>query len=346
MKKIGILTIYDNNNYGNRLQCFALQKFIEKQGYNVYQLNMNKTDLKKKIKSCIKFILNYKNERIKLKRKKLFNKFTIDNIKYYKKTRIDEKEFDNFFVGSDQVWNPYFNTTNENSFLTFADNKKRNSYAASFGINEIPGRFKEEYFEYLSKFNNISVREDTAVKIIKELTGKNNIEVLVDPTMLLSKNDWESKMLEPNEIPQKKYILNYFLGELSKERKDAIAKFAEENNFEIINILDEKSKFFITGPSEFLYLEANAELICTDSFHSTVFALIFERPFLIFDREDEKANMNSRLETLLNKFNIDNRKFNGEINNSCLKVNYSIIDKLDYEIKKAKDFINRVIEEN
>ena len=91
-------------------------------------------------------------------------------------------------------------------------------------------------------------------------------------------------------------------GELSKERKDEIERIAKENDCEIINILDKNSPFYVCGPSEFLYLEKHAFLICTDSFHSSVFAILYNRPFVIFDREDKEENMGSRLDTLINKF--------------------------------------------
>ena len=344
MKKVGIVTINDNNNYGNRLQAYALQEFIKQQGFEAYHINFKKSDLKNSLKKCIKYLINYKNQRIKSHRIKIFKKFSNNNINYYKSKIIDDSFFDSYFVGSDQVWNPFFSTTIKENFLTFTSPNKRNSYAASFGISQIPYACQEDYMGYFSSFNKISVREDSGKEIITNLTGRNDVEVLVDPTMLLNKKDWEKIMKKPSGLSNKKYILNYFLGNLSTEKKNVIEEFARKNDLDIVNILDINDKFFLTGPEEFLYLEANAELICTDSFHSVVFALLFDRPFIIFDRDDNKKNMNSRIETLLQKFEIAGKKYNGEISENDLIVDFAIREKLDKEKEKSRLFINEAME--
>ena len=104
--------------------------------------------------------------------------------------------------------------------------------------------------------------------------------------MLLSADDWDKVVKKPEQLKTNKYILNYFLGNLSETRKKEIERIAKDNGCEIINILDKDGEFYQTGPSEFLYLEKNASLICTDSFHSCVFAILYNRPFVVFDRED------------------------------------------------------------
>ena len=176
-----------------------------------------------------------------------------------------------------------------------------------------------------------------------------SIEVLVDPTMLLDSKEWEKVSKKPKQIDKlknKKYILNYFLGELTSDNKKIIEKFAKKNDCEIINILDKNDPFYKTGPSEFLYLEENAFLICTDSFHSSVFSILFNRPFLIFERKDKFLSMNSRLDTLLSKFDLENRKFSKkEITNKDLKYDYTKAYKtLEKERKKSKDFLKKALE--
>ena len=110
--------------------------------------------------------------------------------------------------------------------------------------------------------------------------------------------------------------------------------------------LDEKDPFFTSGPSEFLYLEKNAFLICTDSFHSCVFAIIYNRPFIVFKRDDNTVSMNSRLETLLSKFklieryNKDNR-ISKEMLNHDYKETYKILEE---EKQKSYDFIKKIFE--
>ena len=165
--------------------------------------------------------------------------------------------------------------------------------------------------------------------------------------MLLTADEWNKVAKRPKQLKTDKYILNYFLGELSEKRKAEIDRIAKENNCEVINILDKNSPFYCTGPSEFLYLEKNAEVICTDSFHSCVFAILFNKPFIIFNREDKKeGNMNSRIETLINKFNLKNREYNGkEITKENLNHDYTEAYKiLEEERKKSIKFLRQALD--
>ena len=123
---------------------------------------------------------------------------------------------------------------------------------------------------------------------------------------------------------------------------------ARENNCEIINILDKNSPFYQTGPSEFLYLEKNAFLICTDSFHSSVFAILYNRPFIVFEREQKGLeSMNSRIETLINKFNLKNRKFTGKITEENLQHDYTAAyEILEKERQKSNEFLKKALDIN
>lgn len=347
IKSIGILTINDDDNYGNRLQNYAVQEFCEKRNIKTETIHnqkniVGKRVLKRRIGKLIKSFFK------KYQRYNLFMKFN-KNIKY-SKIYIDEnnipnnltEQYDLFFTGSDQVWNPTFaRKMTDIDFLYFADKEKRNSFSASFGISEIPEDMKEYYKERLNGLNNISVREDRGKEIIEELTGRTDVEVLVDPTMLLTAEEWNKVAKKPKQLKFDKYILNYFLGELSEERKNEINKIAKENNCEVINILDKQSPFYQTGPSEFLYLEKNAFLICTDSFHSSVFAILYNRPFIVFDREDKEVKMNSRIETLISKFKLVNRNYNGKITKENLEHDYTEAYKI---LEKEREKSNRFLE--
>ena len=357
MKKIGILTINDDFNLGNRLQNYALQEILKK-----YKVKVE-TIINKKYKFGIEFIV----ERIKIFMKKIliiiprfkrYNNFIKFNQNInFSKYKIDQyhipekigNEYDYFVTGSDQVWNPNFGRMSNIDFLTFAPKEKRNSFSASFGISEIPENLKEFYRNNLIQLNNISVREDRGKEIVEELTGRTDVEVLIDPTMLLTAEEWDRVSKKPEYIRMpKKYILNYFLGELSENKKNEIERIAKENNCEVINILDEKDPFFTSGPSEFLYLEKNAFLICTDSFHSCVFAIIYNRPFIVFKRDDDTVSMNSRLETLLTKFKLQERySQDGKIQQELLKCDYSESYKiLEMEKEKTNKYIEKVLNSN
>lgn len=348
MKKIGILTINDNNNYGNRLQNYAVQETLKKRNFNVETINNQKDIvgikvLNKKIKNILKKFFQVKdstkryNYFINFNKYIKFSKFSIDL--NHIPTNLSN-EYDCFVTGSDQVWNPNFNRMSDIDFLMFAPKEKRNSFSASFGISEIPENMREYYKNRLSQLNHISVREDRGKEIIKELTERDDIEVLVDPTMLLTAEEWDKVSKKPKQLKTNKYILNYFLGNLSEERKNEINRIAKENDCEVINMLDKNDPFYITGPSEFLYLEKNAFLVCTDSFHSCVFAILYDRPFIIFEREDNVVNMNSRIETLLTKFKLQNRKFKGKIIEDDLKHDYTkVYEILKKEREKADKFL-------
>ncbi len=356
MKKIGILTINDNSNLGNRLQNYATQEILKDLGFKVETIqnvkNIYNGNYSVLLKNKVKKIIKHFSPLPKHKRYVNFLKFN-KNINW-SKCFIDcnhipkdiNYRYDYFITGSDQVWNPTFGRMSDVDFLTFAEKDKRISFSASFGIDEIPNNMKEYYKERINGIKKISVREERAKKIINELTGRNDVEVLLDPTMLIKADKWLRIMKRPKTLDKlkgKKYILNYFLGNLSTKRYEEIQRVAKENDCEIINILDKNAPFYICGPSEFVYLEKNAFLICTDSFHSTVFAILFNRPFVVFDREDKEVKMNSRLETLLNKFGLNNRWFENKIDIQMLKANYEINSILENERKKAQNFIENAI---
>lgn len=351
MKKIGILTINDDGNFGNRLQNYALQEVLKKKNLKVETILNQKgihgiNYIKKYIKTMIKVMLPLK----KFERYKKFRKFNREFIKF-SRFKIEEeyipkeleKKYDFFVTGSDQVWNPTFGRMSDIDFLTFAPKEKRNSFSASFGISDIPEELKDYYRERLQNLNKISVREERGKEIVENLTGRKDVEVLLDPTMLLQDKEWDKVLKKPKNLKEQKYILTYFLGEISINRKKEIERIARENNCIIINMLDRNSEFYANGPSEFLYLEKNAFLICTDSFHSCVFAIIYNRPFIVFDREDKLERMNSRIDTLLNKFELKDRRYKGKITQELLRSDYEkYYEKIKVEREKAEKFLDKL----
>lgn len=354
MKKVGIVTIMDFDNYGNRLQNYALQEEIKKIGLECITINNQPFSNTKK-----KFLVRrFKNRKFKdtyshnIERKQNFMLFN-NKISITKK-RINPfinrfKNINTYIVGSDQVWNPYISRMREVDLLDLKNANCKIAYSASFGVEDIPYHLKEYTSRQLKKFNAISVREDKGKEIIEELTFRKDVEVLVDPTMLLTSDEWDKVSKKPKQldnIKKDKYILNYFLGELSASRKQEIEKIAKKYNCHIINILDKKDPFYVCGPSEFLYLEKHAFLICTDSFHSSAFAIIYNKPFVIFDREQEKMNnMSSRIDTLLSKFELKDRKYNGKnITKKNIDHDYSKAYKiLENERKKSEAFLRKAL---
>lgn len=360
MKKIALLTLNGNSNYGNKLQHYGLQKYIKKLNCHVetiyfYEYKKVTTEIIAYIKGILKD-LYYRRlgkriifflKRISHKRYKNFKKF--DRLIDYSKSYVYKDKYhcndyyDSYVVGSDQVWNVKFHTFSKYYLLQDIVTDNKVSYSSSFGISELPNDYHKMFKDNLSLFKAISVREDKGKEIINNL-GINGVEVLIDPTMLLTENEWESVSSRPKQldkIKSDKYILNYFLGDLSLSRKKEIERVALENDCFIINLLNKNDPFYTCGPSEFLYLEKNAFLICTDSFHSSVFAILFNRPFVVFEREDRFDKMSSRIDTLINKFHLVNRKYNGvKISQENLNHDYKEAYKiLEREREKSKDFL-------
>lgn len=324
--KIAIITANDNNNYGNRLQNYALQKFLENnfQICKIETIWYDKKELKNStvdfwsIKSLVKWIINKNNYRNYLKKDYLQDCIRMYNIgKFTKKinTRFDfkvkkyiEKEYDYFIVGSDQVWNPYFWSKEDDHanirFLKFAPKEKRIAYAASIAIPEIP-KDKEVFFkDGLNEMEAISMREKAGAELVKNLTGR-EVPVVVDPTILLSKEKWQKIELKPEWYNGEKYILTYFLG----NPLPIIEKLAKKNNWKIYNLMDKNNfDLYTSRVEEFIYLIDNAEVVATDSFHACVFSILLNTPFLVINRQNRGwADMTSRIDTLMNLFGYQDR---------------------------------------
>ena len=236
MKKVGIITVHGYHNYGNRLQAYAVQKIIEDLGFDVVTIktktsltNIKPTKLQSLYNNrhnlfnkIVSKISNLKYKELSNKRLKRFETFTSKHIKetsfYISNNAVPntiDDNYDFFVTGSDQVWNPVLKGT-DIEFLQFASQQKRVAFSASIGTSFIPEERQAYYKKALNDMHSISVRENEAKDIVKQLTGRKDIEVLVDPTMLLSKEEWlditTSSMLQSSP-----YILVYFLGEKSSQ---------------------------------------------------------------------------------------------------------------------------------
>lgn len=305
-----------------------------------------KFNLKNQQDSLLSEILQYKkNARkysaLKSARTAVFTDFYNTNIKHSDFTLnlnnipTDKLSgFDFFSVGSDQVWNPTYPETSEIKFLTFANDNQKVTFAPSFGISELPDFTKEYYAKWLSSFPMLSVREDRGAQIIKELTGK-DATVICDPTMTISKKEWEAFEAKPSFDTTTPYALTYFLGNESNKYRKYINKVAKDKGLNIINLFDlREAEHYITGPAEFIYLIHHADAVFTDSFHAAVFSILFKKDFVVFDRIEDGRSMSSRLKTLLSKFNLSDRMFD-----SMRKRDFSNIDfsKTDYILEQEKN---------
>lgn len=317
--KVCISTIIDQNNYGNRLQNYAVQQTLSRIGCDVSTINhiqrksiLNKIviNLGARIYEQLPF-LNHPTLTAIL-RESRFYRFSDKYIQQVTLNSDTDYEmlnanYDYFVTGSDQVWNYSFRPDLRIDFLQFVDSTKRIAYAPSFGVSDIPKEYHEVYTSYLNGMKNLSIREYAGQKIIKDLTGI-DVEVLIDPTLMLTKNEWLTIASKPKCMPNKKYLLTYVLGHQTEEFQRYVKSVTEEKGLEILNLLNPFNKdIHGVDPSEFIYLINNAEIMITDSFHGAVFSIIFKTPFIIFERQDAHVSMNSRIETLVTTFKMESR---------------------------------------
>lgn len=334
MKTIGIITYHHYYNYGTMLQALALQEKVEQLGYQAELIDFKQDNslsryemLKLRIKRMPVYIKERKkyralaDSREKIKEKnELFEQFYktylhVGKKKYTTTQQLMENPpvYDGYVVGSDQTWNPFVANSPEAFFLPFVENKsKKGSYGPSLAVKSLSDEKEKEYRKKLSNFSFLSCREQDGAQLLSRITQK-EVKCVLDPTLLLSAKEW-GKYCE-FEIPKEPYILVYFLGEKSEHRR-AVEKIQKLTNWKIISLpaayLEMENNDYKKvwgGPKEFLSLIRGAALICTDSFHGTMFSINFQRNFFSFCKssDSEESFENSRLYSALNIFGLSNR---------------------------------------
>ena len=372
MKKVGIVSCYFKNNYGSMLQAYASQKILDDNNIPNETIDIsNLEDFSKgKKKYYLSQITNIGFIKTKLGMIKL-KAYTKINKDLKKNTRIRNKKFNEFkrnfnltrkfntykelneystikysdvIVGSDQLWLPV-NVVSDYYTLNWVPKEvNKISYATSFGISEIPDKHKDQYNKFLKRIEHISVRENNAVKLVKNVADR-DAKLVCDPTLLLSKEEWMD-IQEEEPILKEKYIFCYFLGKNIEHRK-FVERLKEKTGYKIVSInhCDEYVKYSDTfaditpydvGPSEFVNYIRNAEYVCTDSFHGTVFSLINNTKFFTFERFNKKSKMstNSRIYSLLEIVDLKERLISGN-------------EDIEEQINKKIDFkkVNKKLEE-
>lgn len=355
--KVGIVSIFDNNNYGNRLQNYALQQVLLEYADQVVTLKnkpcySGKSRLARKLPLAESPFLNQllgKHRRAAMMR---FTKKYIRNGRgcyWYdvERTRLKKADrCDLYCAGSDQVWSPACGRTEMFSFLGFAQPEQTFSYAASFGIEQIPAECQEVVRAGLRHVRHISVREDAGKAIVQDLTGRMDAVVVPDPTLLLTPEQWNQVAFAPREGLPKKYMLAFFLGGMSENRRENIRKKAEQLGCALIEMMNPSSPFYNCGPGQFLHLIRYADYVCTDSFHASVFAFLYGRPLAIFDRQGSGSNMGSRLATLSSKYSLEDRLVrDDDLTPVPDTADYSAgYAALELERQKARDYLSEVFQ--
>ncbi len=366
--KVAILTIPIHSNFGYIMQLYALQKAIEKAGHEAYtiQLKLDPKTFKQRITYFAKALISkYLLHRQATPFRKFPNQHqmdvmdanTWDFVNHYCKltryiTSVDKlselaEEYDVFVVGSDQVWRRQYSIDIPSFFFSFLpDGKKRIAYAASFGIskNDYGEELTEKCRSLLTKFSAVGVREKTAVKLCEDVFGVNAEQVL-DPTLLLMKDDYV-KLIEDNKVdkmPTKPFLLLYVI-DSAPEKTTVAEKMAKEKDLEVYRI--KPSDFKSVGSrhlkdciyphiSTWLYAFSHASYIVTDSFHGTVFSIIFEKPFLTFGNVSRGLD---RMVTLLDICGLSDRFYGEQFHDK--ETDYNIVsERLDEERKKSMSFL-------
>lgn len=358
--KVGIITINDYTNFGNRLQNLALEKILMQFGIEAETIRVYRD-----IPQIIKRNSLKKNKIINLKFSNIINKLIqIYNLKKYKEQYLRRKENFHIFsdkylheseyeigktkeyqeiiddyqcliVGSDQVWNPNYDDGKHLFFLPNVKTKKI-SFAASFGITFSDEEIDSKYIEYLKDFFAISVREEYAAEYLK--IQEINAICLADPTIILGAKRWEEIIVNQPQINEK-YILVYFLGKMNALAKRHLKEIANNNNLKIIDIMNPKDVIFSEiEPLRFIQLIKDAVLVYTDSFHACVFSILFRTPFIVCDRNTNSQQLSSRIDTLLKYFDLEERKIENINWKNVFEIDFQkndfIIENLQKEAKK------------
>ena len=371
-EKICIATWYGPANFGTGLQAVALSQYLIKRGYEVSYVEDNRntnvttvSSKQKKILYKVNELLSgrwwarrkYRKDFIEKRRlqKQFMEKYT-SVISIFSDKDIEKLNdtFDIFIAGGDQIWNP---SVYEDVFLLSVadDDKWKISYGTSVGVKSIPEELKDAYRANLSRFNYISVREEQSAKALQDFIQK-DIAVVVDPTFLFSADEWMF-LLKDAEINKDEfaepYILCYFVG-TRKSYWKYVEKIQKKTGYRVVVIpinneayVNHFNKYVKTSPAEFLWLIKNASIICTDSFHATVFSILFKKEFYTIRRfQDSNINsQNGRLEELLSRYKLLDRLIKDE---TCFKrmenIDYApIFKELEQERKLSKQWLENAL---
>lgn len=348
--KIGIITFHRAVNYGAVLQSYALctkikdmlhiecdiidyrSKFIEHY-YNPWCLL-----LPKNWKRLVSYIIF--NGNLRPSKERFFSFLKRNNCVGNSVLRTENdlikisEKYDRIITGSDQVWSPLAAGFDSSYFLNFCiDSNKRASYAASIGISKIPESLKCDYRDRLSGFHNYSVREKSAKEIIMNLFPNENVTVDVDPTLLLTGDDWRNvisrKYIRPSLIDKSNYVLVYCISQ-NKELFNIAFNIASKIKCEVLYISDRWRKqkgvknLRKVNIDEWLFLFENAQYIITDSFHGTAFSVNLGKPFFTYQNRNNKRS--TRITSLLNDLQLEDRiVFNSEKVNIEKDIDYCLV---------------------
>lgn len=353
-----ILTINDQNNYGNRLQNYALQQVLGYYGpcttiHTYMHADSRGKLLIEKVKPVIKqsiwgvASLSKKSRIMDARRRASFKEFTDcfvnDSLVSLSECKgincAEDIEIGKIIIGSDQVWNYTFNLSPGDLALRlgeFAESRQLIAYAASIGLDDIDKTYLNVFQHGLARIPYISVREDQAAAIVSRLINR-AVQVVLDPTLMVTAEHWERIIPGTFVKDDRPYVLTYFLGAPTAKQESIIQNYAYKHSLRIRRINDFHSdpEAYSAGPAEFVELFSKADYVFTDSYHACCFSLLFEKQFKVFNRNSSThRNMNSRMKTLFRLFELDDVMDDDE---QITIINYLAISNL-LECHRASSF--------
>ena len=365
--KIGIVTFFENN-YGSALQCYATASLITKYGFQPEILSLKESKFFRKIKKLIQitFSKKYRNfyfEKLKINKNVIpplneisrqeIHLFIINSfiISSYTKSNLKKigtnNSYSAFIVGSDQVWNLTWPDINGFWFLDFCPNNKKIAFAPSCGTSDDKA-YNLKYFKRINKFEKISLRECNSKRIFEKYY-KGEINLICDPTIMFSKEEWFNML--NLEVKKENFIFIHFLNDISHSALNFLNNMSTELGLPIITVgYNQPSfkglrnlKFVEGGPKEYLEYLANGKIIFTDSFHTTIFSINFAKNFYVFERNyNSEHNQNLRIIDLLTRFNLKERFLTtfDDIHFSFPNFDFSI---LEFERERTKRYLIEVL---
>ena len=384
MKRIGIVTSFNELNYGATLQAYALEKYLKELGWESEIVWLKSATpgfhdirLKKLVVMAIRMLRNPRIVRKNILKynqsfQRTYGPDYIEKFQDFQKnlrTRLmsgstlqKEAKSDTYFAficGSDQIWNSYALYVDPMYYLRFAPENKRIAYAPSFGKADVPDYNKKKIGKYVAEIPSLSVREKQGAEIIKALTGR-IAQVVLDPTLLIDMADWmvESRACQLRFNSQ--FLFAYFLDEPSYTAREAIRRICELNHLKMLCITH-KSVWVeafdgavipeAVGPREFIFLIGNAKIVCTDSFHGCAFSINLRTPFLVFQREyHENEDQSTRITDMLDDFGMRDRYVTNTADDDLLQralvltEETQISETLDHRREEARAYLTRALE--
>lgn len=311
-KRIGIVTLVGNFNYGNKLQNYAVQRIYQSLGFEPVTLRYGGLSPVSWARHTAASVLlppaeNNPESVMGEERVRAFASFssliTTTEVEDSLSTLADQ--FDYFSVGSDQVWNPHGIDSYRWMFLEFAHREQRVALAPSIGMSAVRSPYARHMMASgLRGFSRLSVRERDGARLIDELTGQ-SASVVIDPTLMLNAGEWRG-VSRPQACPSEPYVLSYVLGRGSEALGEWVATLTDGGRARLVRLSDRSHSGEVdAGPAEFIALIDRARHVVTDSYHAAVISLIMGTPLTIFRRAGESSGGTfSRLETLAEKFNL------------------------------------------